>query len=77
MITVGGMAGSSFGLVVAGIMSDHVGLGKALLVLAIGPLLVAALVVLRFPETAHVELEVLNPDDGPERAPERGADRIT
>jgi MFS family permease len=62
-ITLAGMAGSSAGLIVAGLMADHVGLGKALLVLSVGPLLVAALVVLRFPETAHIELEVLNPDD--------------
>jgi MFS family permease len=63
LITLAGMAGSSVGLIVAGIMADHVGLVKALLVLAIGPLFVAALVVLRYPETAHIELEVLNPQD--------------
>jgi hypothetical protein len=57
------MAGSSVGLLVAGVMADHVGLGKALLVLSVGPLIVAALVVLRYPETAHIELEELNPED--------------
>ena len=77
LLTLAGMAGSSIGLIVAGVMSDHVGLGKALLVLSIGPLLVAALVVLRYPETAHIELEVLNPDDGPERPFPREADDVT
>jgi MFS family permease len=62
-ITLAGMAGSGVGLIIAGVMSDHVGLGKALLVLSIGPLLVAVLVLLRYPETARVELEALNPDD--------------
>jgi hypothetical protein len=38
-------------------------LGKALLALSVGPLVVAALVILRFPETASIELEDLNPDD--------------
>jgi hypothetical protein len=32
-------------------------------VLAIGPLIVAALVVILYPETAHHELEDLNPED--------------
>ena len=63
LITLAGMAGSSVGLLVAGVMADHVGLGKALLVLSVGPLIVAALVVLRYPETAHIELEQLNPED--------------
>jgi hypothetical protein len=44
-------------------VSDHYGLGKALAVLAIGPLALAILVLRWFPETAHVELETLNPDD--------------
>lgn len=72
LITLAGMAGSSVGLIVAGVMSDHVGLGKALLVLSIGPLIVAALVVLRYPETAHIELEVLNPDDAGPSGPSSG-----
>jgi MFS family permease len=62
-ITFAGMAGSGVGLIVAGVMSDHVGLGKALVVLSVGPLAVALLVLLRYPETASVELEELNPDD--------------
>jgi hypothetical protein len=38
-------------------------LGKALAVLSIGPLLVAGLVMLAYPETAHLELEQINPAD--------------
>jgi MFS family permease len=63
IITIAGMAGSSTGLIVAGIASDHVGLGKVLLALSAGPLIVAALVLTRYPETARLELEELNPDD--------------
>jgi hypothetical protein len=29
----------------------------------VGPLIVAAIVLALYPETAHVELEVLNPED--------------
>ena len=39
------------------------GLGPALAVLAIGPLLMAVLVLVAYPETAHRELEELNPED--------------
>ena len=65
LLAFAGMAGSVTGLLVAGFVADQVGLGKALLALSVGPLLVAALVLLRYPETAHIELEVLNPDDHP------------
>ena len=37
--------------------------GPALAVLAIGPLLMAVLVLVAYPETAHRELEELNPED--------------
>ena len=64
IITVG-VAGSALGLLIAGWLSDRLGgeLGPALALLAIGPLSVAALVLLRFPETAGRELEDLNPED--------------
>ena len=48
----------------AGILSDRWdGLGPALAVLSVGPLLMAALVLVAYPETAHRELEELNPED--------------
>jgi MFS family permease len=63
-ISILGVTGSVIGLAVAGALSDRWGgLGPALAVLAIGPLLMAALVLLRYPETAHRELEELNPED--------------
>jgi MFS family permease len=65
ILAFAGTAGSSVGLIVAGALSDHVGLGKALLLLSIGPLAVALLVMAKFPETAHLELEELNPEDAP------------
>ena len=39
------------------------GLGPAVSVLAVGPVLVAVLVLTLYPETAHTELEDLNPED--------------
>ena len=39
------------------------GLGPALALLSIGPLLMAVLVLVAYPETAHRELEDLNPED--------------
>ncbi len=65
-LAVAGVAGSAVGLVAAGRMADHFGrLGPGLAILAIGPLLVAAIVLAAYPETAHVELEELNPEDAP------------
>ena len=60
-----GVAGSAMGLLAAGWLSDQLGgrLGPALALLAVGPLIVAALVLLKFPETAGLELEDLNPED--------------
>jgi hypothetical protein len=59
------VAGSAFGLLVAGTLSDRLGgqLGPALALLALGPIVVAALVLFRYPETAGRELEDINPED--------------
>jgi len=47
-----------------GFLSDHFdNYGHAFAIAAIGPLLAAVLVLWRFPETAKVELEDLNPGD--------------
>jgi MFS family permease len=64
-----GMArvGSVAGLIATGILADRFGeIGKALALLAIGPLLLVVLVLAVYPETAHQDLEDLNPED---RAP--------
>ena len=64
VVTVG-VVGSALGLVTAGFLSDRLGgeLGPALALLAIGPVIVAGLVRFRYPETAGLELEEINPED--------------
>ena len=64
IIAILGVTGSVIGLGAAGYLSDRWdGLGPALAVLSIGPLLMAILVLVGYPETAHRELEELNPED--------------
>lgn len=64
IITVLGRVGSVVGLLVAGAIADRFDtLGPALAVLSIGPLLLALLVITAYPETAHLELEDINPED--------------
>lgn len=64
VVTIG-VIGSAVGLLTAGFVSDRLGgeLGPALAMLAVGPLIVAVLVRFRYPETAGLELEQLNPED--------------
>jgi MFS family permease len=64
IIAILGVTGSVIGLASAGFLSDRWnGLGPALALLSIGPLLMAALVLIAYPETARRELEELNPED--------------
>lgn len=64
LIAVAAVCGSAIGLVTAGVLSDELGgLAPALAILSIGPALLAVLVLLRYPETARLELEDLNPED--------------
>ncbi len=64
LITLAGVGGSSVGLIAAGRLDSHFGsFGPGMAILALGPFIVAALVLTLYPETAHVELEVLNPED--------------
>ncbi len=64
IISILGVTGSVIGLATAGYLSDRWnGLGPALAVLAVGPLLMAGLVLAAYPETAHLELEDINPED--------------
>ena len=77
VILVLGTVGTVAGLLLAGTLSDRWGgLGRPLALLSAGPLFVALLVLIAYPETAHQELEVLNPEDpvlpplpGPTSAP--------
>ena len=64
LIVTTGVVGSTVGLLSVGLLSDRWGgLGAPLALTAIGPLIVAVLVLWRFPETAGMELEDLNPED--------------
>ena len=64
LIVTLGVTGSASGLLLVGFLSDHFdSYGHAFAIAAIGPLLAAVLVLWRFPETAKVELEDLNPGD--------------
>ncbi len=65
IVTVAGVLGSTIGLIVASVLSDSLGLGKSLAIFALGPIVVAGLVVAAYPETAHLELEQINPGDTP------------
>ena len=65
VITTVGVMGSALGNLVAGWLSDALdgGLAPALALLAVGPLIVAVLVLWKYPETAGQELEDINPED--------------
>jgi MFS family permease len=65
-----GLAGSSAGLLATGRLADHFGrIGPGIAVMGVGPLLLALLVWVAFPETARRELEDLNPEDEPPPLP--------
>jgi MFS family permease len=64
ILGITGVFGAAVGLLAAGVLSDRLGgLGRALAVLSIGPVLLALLVITRYPETAGMELEAINPED--------------
>lgn len=70
LVAVLGVGGSVLGLLVVGTLDRALGgLGPALGVLAVGPALLALLVVVAYPETAQRELEDLNPEDLPAPIP--------
>lgn len=64
VISLLGRLGSVAGLVLVGVLAKSLGgLGPALAVLSIAPVMVALLIVVAYPETAHLELEDINPED--------------
>ncbi len=64
IVAMSALAGSAAGLLAAGVLSDYFGrIGPAMACLAVGPALVAVLVLTCYPETARRELEDLNPED--------------
>ena len=63
-INVAAVTGAVVGLLTAGYLSDLFGgLPAAIAILAVGPAIVVLLVVFAYPETAHRELEDINPTD--------------
>jgi putative MFS transporter len=67
--TLLGVTGSATGVLLAGALGDHFGLGPPIAVLALAPVTVALLVITVYPETANRTLEQLNPSDLPLPAP--------
>jgi MFS family permease len=64
LVSTAAMAGSVVGLSAFGRLETATGaFGRALAVLAVAPLVMAAVVLAFFPETARRELEDLNPED--------------
>jgi MFS family permease len=58
------LVGSSLGLLLVGwLVGRGLSYGPAMTVMALGPLVVAVLVMTLYPETAHRELEDMNPED--------------
>jgi MFS family permease len=63
-VTALSLAGSSIGLVVVGGLVDRGwSYGEAMLLVGGGQLLAALIAYLAYPETAHLELEQINPQD--------------
>jgi MFS family permease len=66
LISLVAVAGSATGLVLVGSLSDRFGdFGDPFAIVALGPLLVVAIVLLVYPESAGRELEELNPEHPP------------
>jgi MFS family permease len=64
LITTASLVGGSVGLIGAGIALDAgYSYGQVMGVLALGPLAVSIIVLAKYPETANVSLEELNPED--------------
>ncbi|MGH9211623.1 MAG: MFS transporter [Acidimicrobiales bacterium] len=64
LVGMAASGGSVVGLLAIGVLADAFGsFGATMPVVAIGPLLMAVLIVAKFPETAHRELEDINPED--------------
>ncbi len=72
LLYVSDRLGGASGLLTVGFLAGPLGtLGRPLALLALGPLLLSVIVLTLFPETAGVELEVLNPEDAPSSEPRR------
>ena len=64
LLLVCGVAGSVVGLLLAGLLADEIGgLGPAIAVCGLAPLIAAVLVVPRLPEAAHRDLDDVSPSE--------------
>jgi len=64
MLTAAALLGGIGGILLTGHLVDGgASYGSVIALVALGQLVVVAVVLLRFPETAHKELEALNPED--------------
>jgi MFS family permease len=64
LITALSLAGSSGGLLLVGSLVDHGwSYGRAMLLVGTGQVLAAAIAYVAYPETAHLQLEQINPQD--------------
>ena len=64
IITVVGLLGSGTGLILAGVLADTFDrFAPGMTILAAGPVLMAVLILVFYPETAQRELEEINPED--------------
>jgi MFS family permease len=64
LVTASALASGSIGLIITGRALDHgTSYGAVLGLLALGALIAATIVFTTYPETAHTELEDLNPED--------------
>lgn len=64
VIMASSLVGGSIGLILAGRLIDGpLGYGSTMMLLSIGPIVASLLVWFRYPETAHRELEEINPGD--------------
>lgn len=63
IMTVLGVTGSVIGLIIVGRLAERWSLGPGVAAMAVGPALVVAFLIPKYPETAHRELEELNPED--------------
>lgn len=69
ILSAAARVGSVLGLLLTGFMVDRIGYARSFTYLAVGPLLLAILILVAYPETAHRELEDLNPEDAEDAIP--------
>jgi hypothetical protein len=57
------VTGSAVGLITAGSLSDHIGLGPAIALMGVPSLVAAALLIPRLPESAARSLDEVSPSE--------------